>query len=942
MTETSTLNFLKTQKLNNSSSSSFSDVNSSLTNSPNQQYKLKLKKRNSNKNSPNLLKEFLNKNNSNNNANSGTIEDTYSNLKKESIDHANDCILEEVNESISSSFNSQKLSNKKIHNKPPDSPQKQSPLEKHIKRNSHTITYTKNNDNLKDLNNFLKDYKKNKPRPMRFSIANTCSRNSFSFLLSNDHTCFGRKIPKISSRGNLPCVHSNKSSKISTQNRYKSFLSEESASKANIYNFHKNNNCKHLDGHLKLTQHKRLLISTFNYTKSNYLYKETEKLINIVKIFYTFLIIFSLTSIICSVIDGKLFIDNSEKYLIENDININSNNKDINIYYLLKNRKITKKENMYRIINGITSIINCFLLFIIRLKSVRFVNIKRKTRTIYTDNEPGSNNQYINQIAQHKKEKKIMRQASALKTTKVNIVLSEDDDIVNESVSLSGTKFRLVFLCIINIIFYPPFVNKIYIGYYHQILYVFPLNSIFMIITFFKIINIYLAIIFISPINSIPNKLICKSNLFSLRNIFVIKIMMNDHPIIFAIINTIVMFFITTSIMYFLEYFSIDKNLGIYSNKGENNFKNYLNVLYLYIFFIKKTAFGDIHPRTLLGKFIITIFQSMGSFLLAFLFFHLNSIIEFKVEEQRAYSRLMKLFDPENKEYKATTVISKLLKLKKLYKDSRSVRDAYFKLMYSNKNIDYVKLMDQKFKMDSTLLDNKNSNNIDESHYVIFGLPTKKQSREIKSNENLDLSKTIFSENEVGDNKEDIRKKIVFYMEHYFVIKTRFIIAIKEFTDNFKIASSFSIQLNDAIFNLENKLADNTQELNSKLFSIEDIDEDFEQILYNHKRFIKRFKRLNFLVANTIIYLVETNNKIFERRLHRKKKQKGNGMNTTIKSAKKAKGNSKKLTEKQLAEYMPKKLKSGFVPEKRKKQSIEVLDTIVEGEEKIDEVSKNE
>ena len=169
-----------------------------------------------------------------------------------------------------------------------------------------------------------------------------------------------------------------------------------------------------------------------------------------------------------------------------------------------------------------------------------------------------------------------------------------------------------------------------------------------------------------------------------------------------------------------------------------------------------------------------------------------------------------------------------------------------------------------------------------------------------------------------------------------------FIIAIKEFTDNFKIASSFSIQLNDAIFNLENKLADNTQELNSKLFSIEDIDEDFEQILYNHKRFIKRFKRLNFLVANTIIYLVETNNKIFERRLHRKKKQKGNGMNTTIKSAKKAKGNSKKLTEKQLAEYMPKKLKSGFVPEKRKKQSIEVLDTIVEGEEKIDEVSKNE
>ena len=945
MTEAITLNFLNKQKLNNFNSSSALDVNSNINNSSNQKYNPK-NNNNNNNNTPNIINEILKKASSKDNNNNEISEDTYTNLKKESNGQISDCISEEANENIPNKITSQKNDIKyKIPPLLEYFTQKQIVKKSNLKRNSYNSFNVKFEGNLGNFRKFSKDYKPNNLMRSRYSLSNIYNKNSFGFLLPNDRSCYGGgRMSRLSSISSLPGASSNRISEISF-NKNKSFVSE-SSSISHENSFHKISTFKqHLDGNIKLSNQKRLLISTFNYTKSNYLYKETEKMINNIKIYYLFLIIFSVLNIIFSLSDGQLFINNSEKYLLKHNINIHSNNKenkDINIYYLLYKRKISKKENLYRVINGILSIINCFLLIIIRSKSVRFVNIKRQNKKFESIPEENlNNNQLVNQSIQKKNKKKEVQKSSAMKSTRVNLVVTEDEEIVNESVSLSGTKLQLILLCLINIVFYPPCVNKIYIGCYQQIIYVCPLNSIFIIFSFLKIINIYRALIFISPINNIPNKLICKSNLFSLRNRYVIKIVMNTYPILSAVINIIIMFFITASSMYYIEYFSINKNTGTYNNKGDNNFKNFSNVLYLYVFIVKKTAFGDMLPRTLLGKFFIIVFQVIGSFLLAFLFFRLNSIIEFTIEGKRAFSKLEKLFNPENKEYKAASVICKFLKLKKLYKESKSARDSYLKFMYPEKNLDYNKLMDQKFKMDSTYLDNKNSNN-DESHYIIFGL--KKKQPEIKKEENLELSKIILSDEETEDNKKDLEKKVIFYIENYFILKTQFILAVKDFSDNFKIASNYSVQLTDAIYNLENKLADTTQELSNKLYLIENIDQHFQHILNNQKRILKRFKRLEHFNSYAISYLVAVNNKLYEKKPGRKKKHKGKGkavMFTTIKSVKKMKGCSKKLTDKQIAEFMPKKTRSGFYADKHNKESIVRLETILEGEEKVDEITKN-
>ena len=48
------------------------------------------------------------------------------------------------------------------------------------------------------------------------------------------------------------------------------------------------------------------------------------------------------------------------------------------------------------------------------------------------------------------------------------------------------------------------------------------------------------------------------------------------------------------------------------------------------------------------------------------------------------------------------------------------------------------------------------------------------------------------------------------------MLKIMFILDLKYFTDTFKIAKNFSIELDDAIYNLENKMDENNEELSNR------------------------------------------------------------------------------------------------------------------------------
>ena len=143
-----------------------------------------------------------------------------------------------------------------------------------------------------------------------------------------------------------------------------------------------------------------------------------------------------------------------------------------------------------------------------------------------------------------------------------------------------------------------------------------------------------------------------------------IRYFLHRYPVIFVIIN---LFFIGLGfliLIYSAEYFSLniknEKN-GNYNSKGDNNLKNISNIIYLYLFYFVKNIFGDIHPMSFYGNFIMLAYGTISLFVISYFIYYMNRIIKFNKEEQKAYSKLIKILNPINKEHKASNLIKNLI-----------------------------------------------------------------------------------------------------------------------------------------------------------------------------------------------------------------------------------------------------------------------------------------
>ena len=127
----------------------------------------------------------------------------------------------------------------------------------------------------------------------------------------------------------------------------------------------------------------------------------------------------------------------------------------------------------------------------------------------------------------------------------------------------TNSKGRIITECIMNLIFYPPFVNKSFIGKYHNIIFIYSLNSIFLFISLYKISNIYRAILYLSPLNNPFNKAICKSHLLELNSYFMFKYNISKFPLTFLALNIILVVITFCIVLTSFEFYSIDVNKNI-------------------------------------------------------------------------------------------------------------------------------------------------------------------------------------------------------------------------------------------------------------------------------------------------------------------------------------------------------------------------------------------
>ena len=551
----------------------------------------------------------------------------------------------------------------------------------------------------------------------------------------------------------------------------------------------------------------------FEKLKNSVMFEKSENLMFRLKICYTFLSIFSLASIILEITDVILYHKKSDEYLKNKYNIISSNISDVHISRLIEEREISSKENSIRIFNLIFSLFCVFFLLLIQYIKVSF-NRQSKKKKRY--------NYYMNYNSFFHKKKKNLSKISSREVNNngdhIKLILNEDTNINYEKKS---EYILLIINCIINLIFFPPKVNKIFIGKQHNIIYMYSLNSIFLIIEMFKVINIYKAVFYLFPFNNLLYKTICSSNMVKMDFKFMFKFILNMYPFAFILLNFIFIGILVSILIYCVEYFSLDINNKLLNNKGINDLKDFYSEITLFCFFVLKSVHGNIKTNTILGSIILLVGGTLGLLISSYFIYYVNLLIEFKPEEKQAYSKLVKLLNPSNNEHKAANLIKVFLLMKKIYIDNKNIRDEY------------------KLKKENNFKGNYNKNN-----NFNFGM-----------NESIDSLTNASQSNEYKD-----KKKFLKFLCSEFILKAKLINECKNFKNNLLIARNNSLSFNDVLKTLGEKMNANLTQLNNKIEVLIQNDQKFINFMKFQENSLKNVRNLVKIQDNIINYLIEKNN----------------------------------------------------------------------------------
>ena len=571
--------------------------------------------------------------------------------------------------------------------------------------------------------------------------------------------------------------------------------------------------------------------SIYDQIKKSESYEKSESLLFKLKICFGVLALFSFISIILSLSDSILYNNKSLEYIRIMNNNTHFDEKNIENYYCIKKRKISYRENSIRITNAIFCFL-CFLVIIIiyKLKIGDFEGTNQNTKR---EKFKRMLEEYYNK--KRKKDNKNMKQKEEKGNEKMKVVnFNEEDKNKNSNDKMKKIERELTIKsCIMNIIFYPPYINIAFIGKYHNIIQIYSLNTLFLIITLLKLINIYRAIFYLSPLNNSFNKAICKSNVLNLNTRFMFRYNFNKTPLTFLLINFVIIFITISLVLSCLEYFSIDINNNFWNDINDNRTEKFFHILSIFLYFSLKNVHEEHCIQSILGKIILLFGGLVGITVISYLIFYMNNSIEFTREEQTAFSKLGKLLQPINKEHKASNLIKSILLIRKTYVD----------------NINTVK--DYKLKKEES----PKPKNFQRRRYTIF---QKDNALNLLFNYSNRTSQNRLNINEINDNQE--KKKFIKYIISVFLFKIKVKVELKYFIDNLKIARNSFLSLTDVLKTIGNKLDTNITQLNNKLEVLIRNDQRFLNMIKFTSNSIKKIRKITEYQENITQYLTDIHN----------------------------------------------------------------------------------
>ena len=487
-----------------------------------------------------------------------------------------------------------------------------------------------------------------------------------------------------------------------------------------------------------------------NSTKIAIDYKEFENLeiINKKAIkLYLICSIFCILSIICSCIEIEEYLDKSTHYLNEKIKKETQNIKKEEVFEVMKYRKLSLEENIIRIFNGIFSLLS-FGFFIYR-------------------------NIYINNAIEKNKSMK-NKKSKDVKATLFDIVFKKENKII---IIVEG---------VICIIFYPPFVDKTFPGKYLDVVFVVPLNTIFYFLNCLKIIPIFSFYKSYSQYNSLYSKKILYDKGIKINNNFLMRSIYTRYPLLLSLFLIVVFACLSSFFLQGIETFAYNKKTQEFNYSSENG----LTYSLVKIIWISLKQFpGHLTPMIPYGKIILYFLGIIGIEFVCFLVLYLNELLDLKPQEQKAYSKLQKLFNPENKIHKAANLIKLTLQKKKLLVD-----------------------FEKKKLTDNDILNEKK--------YVNF-----------------------------------LREKNRFYLNK-FVLTIKTSICCKNFTNEFKIASNYSLPLDDILITFQNRMLENEANANNRVDFYLDVQTLLQNMIKNNEKSIESIIKSNKIQKEVIKFLL--------------------------------------------------------------------------------------
>ena len=315
-------------------------------------------------------------------------------------------------------------------------------------------------------------------------------------------------------------------------------------------------------------------------------------------------------NIVITIIDNEIFIEKTDAYISSLDTIITKQ-----IMNSITNRKISGIENFLRFLN---------IFIVIFAEIAIFFRYKLKIKYL----------KFLNHLGKY-------------------------DNLIT-----SGLIYYLIIEMIFIGVFFPPYLNVAITGVLLDLYFTYNYDAIFSIIIILKSYLILRVYSYFSKWTSEEAKEICKKYKISNGIPFALKAELKFRPFIILFLSILIIVALCAFALRTFEYGVINPKEHYKNLIDGNDLVYLLNCFWVIIITMVTVGYGDLYPRSHLGRGIVIIAAILGMLLTSLMIVSLGNLTEFTEQEKKAYNIIKKIQADDNALLKAGSVIGIFCKLR--------------------------------------------------------------------------------------------------------------------------------------------------------------------------------------------------------------------------------------------------------------------------------------